>query len=291
MPISVAGKKKIVSNWRKAAAYCAYCPKLCRFSCPVAEATASETFTPWGKQSILFEVERNILPPTQEYCSLFYACLECHRCLISCEHAVDVVRSLRAGRRRAFEGNSIPSAVATMHAGLRQREEIVHNILKSQFPLLKHSGPTKLLLMPGCVTTLKDLRSVAAAVKTIRALCGEEFGIFSRYCCGLPLLHAGDIAGFEIAARCVADATKGVGTIVVMDPGCAVTLSQHYHEHGIALEGKVITFVEFAASFLQHFRNRVDIPRPIAYHDPCHLGRDLGVFAAPRDILMKIAAG
>jgi hypothetical protein len=32
-------------------AYCATCPKACRFSCPVSESTKSETTTPGGKMT------------------------------------------------------------------------------------------------------------------------------------------------------------------------------------------------------------------------------------------------
>ena len=31
--------------------YCAYCPKLCRFSCPVSEATHTESHSTWGKMT------------------------------------------------------------------------------------------------------------------------------------------------------------------------------------------------------------------------------------------------
>jgi Fe-S oxidoreductase len=286
-----ARKKEQADSRRRALMYCTYCPKLCSFSCPVSEATACETLTPWGKQSILFEVDRSILPPSEEYCSVFFACLECHRCMTFCEHAVDVPGSLRTGRQRAFSAKALPPAVAAMHGGLREREEIVRNVLEAQFPLLKHSGSARLLLMPGCVTALRDLRSVESAVRIVRELVGDEFGIFSRHCCGLPFLHAGDIEGFRVAARCVADAVREARTIVVMDPGCAFAMSRHYRDHGVRLEPKVLSFVEFAAPYLNHFRNKVRIAQPVVYHDPCHLGRDLGVLSEPRDILMKIVAG
>jgi fumarate reductase (CoM/CoB) subunit B len=275
----------------KALAYCAYCPKLCHSSCPVSEATARETFTPWGKQSILFEVERGILPMTDEYAAVFYACLECHRCMTWCEHGVDVPASLRMGRTGAFDAGVTPPAVQAMHARFAERETLARKILEKKFPLVTHGGSRKLTLMPGCVTALRDLKSVESAMMILQHLAGEEFGMFSRLCCGLPLLHAGDMNGFKVAARGVADALRETRTVVVMDPGCAVTMTAHYREAGVDLAPRVITLPQFAADYISHFRGKINLPQPVVYHDPCHLGRDLGVYSEPRDILMKIVSG
>jgi Fe-S oxidoreductase len=270
---------------------CAYCPKLCHASCPVSLVTASETLSPWGKQTILFEVERSILPMSPEYTDVFYACLECHRCTTFCEHGVDVPRSLRHGRRRAFESRTAPPPVAAMREKHSERERLARTVLEEKFPLFDHGAGRQIVLMPGCVTALRDLHSVECAVTAIHRLAGEELGMASRLCCGLPLLHAGDIEGFRVAARRMAEALRSTKTLVVMDPGCAHTLIRHYAEHGVGLETNVVTFAEFAAGYVNHFRGKVRLPQPAFYHDPCHLGRDLGVYAQPRDILMKIVAG
>jgi len=284
-------KREKATRHAKDLAYCAYCPKLCHSSCPVSEATARETFTPWGKQSILFEVERSILPMTEEYAAVFFACLECHRCRSWCEHDVDVPASLRTGRAGAFESKAVPAAVQGMHARFSERESLARKILEKKFPLITHGGSRRLALMPGCVTALRDLKSVESAMMILQHLAGEEFGMFSRLCCGLPLLHAGDLSGFKVAARGVADALRETRTVVVMDPGCAVTMTTHYEEYGIELPAEVVTFPQFTARYISHFRSRINLPQPVVYHDPCHLGRDLGVYSEPRDILMKIVSG
>jgi Fe-S oxidoreductase len=284
-------KREKATEHAKALAYCAYCPKLCHASCPVSEATARETYSPWGKQSILFEVQRSIIPMTEEYASVFYACLECHRCRTWCEHGVDVPASLRTGRAGAFDAGVTPSAVQAMHARFAERETLARKVLEKKFPLAMHGGSRKLALMPGCVTALRDLKSVESAMMILQHLAGEEFGVLSRQCCGLPLLHAGDMDGFKVAARGVAEALRDTKTVVVMDPGCAVTMTTHYQEAGIELAPRVITFPQFAADYIGHFRSRIELAQPVVYHDPCHLGRDLGVFSEPRDILMKIVAG
>ena len=289
--IPFGGKKEKTFGRRRDLLYCAYCPKLCRFSCPVSQAASSETLTPWGKQSLLFEVERKTIALSSDYSSVFFACLECHACMVFCEHNIDVPRSLREGRKKAFESRSSPAPVMAMSRNYAERETIVRGVLEEKFPGINTRGQEKLLLMPGCVTASRDLKSVESAVGIMKALTGENFGVLSRHCCGAPLLASGNSEQFRVAARQMADDVKEAGTIVVMDPGCATTMTREYEEINVRLNARVLTFVEFVTPYINHFRKKIKIPQPAFYHDPCRLGRDLGVYSEPRDLLMKIVAG
>ena len=289
--IPFGGNKEKTVGRRKALLYCAYCPKLCRFSCPVSQVTSNETFTPWGKQSLLFEVERKTIALSADYSSVFFACLECHACMGYCEHQIDVPRSLREGRRKAFESRGAPAPVMSMSRNYSERETIVSSVVEEKYPHIDTRGQEKLLLMPGCVTVLRDLKSVESAVSIMKELTGESFGILSKHCCGAPLLASGNHEQFRIAARQMADAVKKAETIVVMDPGCAYTMTRHYEEINVSLNARVLTFVEFVAPYINYFRKKIKIPQPAFYHDPCRLGRDLGIYSEPRDLLMKIIAG
>ncbi|MFH1437854.1 MAG: (Fe-S)-binding protein [Pseudomonadota bacterium] len=286
-----SGKKEKSAGQRKDLLYCAYCPKLCRFSCPVSQVTSSETLTPWGKQSLLFEVERKTIALSSDYSSVFFACLECHACRGWCEHGIDVPRSLREGRRQAFESRCAPVPVMSMSRNYSERETIVSGMLEEKFPRINTRGREKLFLMPGCVTVLRDLKSVESAVGIMKELTGENFGLLSRHCCGAPLLASGDSEQFRIAARQMAEDVREAGTIVVMDPGCAYTMTRLYEEINVRLNVRVLTFVEFVTPYMNHFRKKIKIPQPAFYHDPCRLGRDLGIYSEPRDLLMKIVEG
>ncbi|MHB1846932.1 MAG: (Fe-S)-binding protein, partial [Deltaproteobacteria bacterium] len=54
--------------------HCAYCPKLCRFTCPVSEATGREALTPWGKMSVAFLAERGARAPDAALGASSFAC-------------------------------------------------------------------------------------------------------------------------------------------------------------------------------------------------------------------------
>jgi Fe-S oxidoreductase len=127
------------------------------------------------------------------------------------------------------------------------------------------------------------------------ALTGEPVTVVEG-CCGLPLRLAGDVGGFRAHARSFARslAVACTGRVLVVDPGCALALLRRYPEVGVDLGPDVIVevFVEVAARWLRAGRNPgspdVSPGTAVRWHDPCQLGRGLGVYEAPRAVLAHV---
>jgi Fe-S oxidoreductase len=119
------------------------------------------------------------------------------------------------------------------------------------------------------------------AIRATTALLGHAPRVLGM-CCGLPLLMAGDRAGFARSAeRVVRDV--GDATLVVWDPGCALAIRQRYLEIGVT-PPRTELLVEMGA--LADLKSAPG--EPVRWHDPCQLGRGLGVYDAPRTILTKV---
>ena len=113
-----------------------------------------------------------------------------------------------------------------------------------------------------------------------------------RACCGLPLLHAGDRAGFLAAARALADEVRSAPRLVVVDPGCARTLEVEYPRLGVEVRPAEL-FVDLAYASIDRLRPGPDPSLPggggaVRWHDPCQLGRGLGRYDEPRTLLARI---
>ena len=59
--------------------YCAYCPKLCRFSCPVSEATHTESHSTWGKMTAAHLVSTEKRALDESTAKALHACTGCGR--------------------------------------------------------------------------------------------------------------------------------------------------------------------------------------------------------------------
>ena len=53
---------------------CAFCPKMCRFTCPVDRVEGSETSSPWGKMTMLRHLQSQEMPLSQGPLAAAYKC-------------------------------------------------------------------------------------------------------------------------------------------------------------------------------------------------------------------------
>jgi Fe-S oxidoreductase len=78
---------------------------MCRFSCPAAEVSSREAWTPWGKVSLAVLAGRE---PDSSAALAFGACSGCLRCQTYCAHGNDVPSVLYAARASAIRAGSAP---------------------------------------------------------------------------------------------------------------------------------------------------------------------------------------
>jgi len=236
-----------------------YCPKLCRAACPVSNVEANETVTPWGKMSVAYFEARGDVPLDREHAATAWACTGCFACRERCDHKNPVAPVLVEARAEAFSHGVAPPEAAAVSAGWPERARTLAydvEVLATQTDT-DRAAPTETALLVGCGYVRRAPEVARDAVHATSALTRGKVRPV-RACCGLPLLHAGDRAGFAAAAGRFAAEVAQAKRLVAVDPGCARTLLVEYARIGVRLP-ETSLFVDIAAAERARLRPLPDL--------------------------------
>lgn len=111
-------------------------------------------------------------------------------------------------------------------------------------------------------------------------------------CCGSPVLNTGKISNFRrLAEKNLTQFKKySITKIITGCPACYKIFAKDYPR---ALKENWDINVEHITQTLEKLIDNNElklkkIPKSITYHDPCHLGRHMGEYQAPRKILEMV---
>ena len=265
---------------------CVFCPKLCRSACPVSNAEPRETVTPWGKMTAAWMGAHGDTPMSASHAASAWACTGCYGCREACDHHNPVADVLLDARAALSSAGVAPAAAVRVLSRFAQHDVATRGRARA---LSSEPGPrsgAQAALLVGCAY-LRDAPAEARhALDAARALLRGPVRVVEG-CCGLPLKLAGDASRFETHARGLAREVAELPRVVVVDAGCALTLRRHYPAAGVQLP-QVELLVEAAARRLAALSPVApDTQEPIRWHDPCQLGRGLGIYDEPRAVLAR----
>jgi Fe-S oxidoreductase len=129
------------------------------------------------------------------------------------------------------------------------------------------------------------------AVKVLKGL-GVEFGYLAEEepCCGGILHYTGLEAEFAKNAQNLYKKLKshGVKKVIGIVPSCTHTLAELIPKHVPGYDIEVKHFLQVVLEGVESRDLRFPREVKVAYHDPCQLGRYLGLTREPRRILKSI---
>lgn len=272
---------------------CLYCPNLCLSRCPVSLSTGNLTLSAWGKMSCAWRLRSQLVTETRASRHPTFMCLDCLACREACDHGQDVPSALAEVRFGFRTAPAEPHAREPDPSGLPLPALVPYDpeeawrILRDATPAWRRSEDCQALLVPGMELLDASLAPVLAAIFRVLDLVGDrETGVNrdSVLECGHRPHACGDLSAAIEEARRAASRFSRYSRILLASPHCASFALGRWPTLDLGRSPRMLTLLE-------HVGRNADLLRPgsfdgkVAWHDPCHLGRHLGQYGLPRDLL------
>ncbi|NHJ13882.1 MAG: (Fe-S)-binding protein [Candidatus Thorarchaeota archaeon] len=270
---------------------CAACPKMCRHACPTFFAWRSDAPTPHGRALLLHYDYKGTRPLDDRGIEILYQCLECSQCLTWCLPEIDVASIVENARKRIVQAKNAPEGLYEMANSIRSRHNPFNENHDNRTKWYKSAaaGKRRIAYFTGCTASYRESEIAKATVEVLQFLDYTVLVLDEEYCCGSPLFRTGfEDEGRETAQHNV-DVFNAldVEEIVVTCPGCYRALTKDYARLGLEFNKPIRHISELLEQAAKDLPHGV-LSEQVIYHDPCHLGRHLGVYEPPRKVICQL---
>lgn len=304
-----------IEKWHRISYLCAHC-RVCTVAnyhqlrtvvpiCPSGTYFGFESYFAPGRIELVRGFNEGIIKQqTDTLLRVVYGCTSCGACTAMCKgftrlgaEAQDyqnIFEDLRAHLVELGWG-PMPS-----QAKFAQSVQVNHNPYQEpheeRFAWLSDGLPkeAETVYFTGCTASYRRQAIAKSTVQALKA-AGIPFAILGgeEWCCGSPLLRTGQRKLItELAKHNVEEIRKlGAKRLITSCAGCYRTIKENYKKIlGSKLDFEVIHSTELFSSLINEKKLKPSkrINLVATYHDPCHLGRHMGVYEPPRNVLRNI---
>lgn len=278
----------------------------CRSSCPVYQLVGWESASPRGKITLAKEIfaKKNQAVLSQEFIERMAQCTLCGACAEACSTGIDTVSFWLELRERIASLGKAPQAYTALRDNVLANKNI--STFSNQDRLewaeeldeepegLELKAGAEVCYFVGCVSSFfPQSAQVPLAVTQLLMQAGIDFTTMGgeEWCCGFPMLRAGFGRDAKKLARHNVTKLKGLGihTLIASCASCYHVWRYDYRRELGGYELEILHTSEYLGRLVREGRLRPqELEAVVTYHDPCDLGRNSGVYDAPRQTIKSI---
>ena len=268
---------------------CAYGPRLCRHTCPVALGEASETLNPSQKIALLQWWKQGHITLDDELAMVFYACNHCGGCTAACSHGQQPARMLFKARQQAVERGVVPAPVRRV-LEISRKHGHPWGADSPERHELPYNPKAPIQFLPGAASGWR-VEEIKAQVEALRRVLGREVSVLPPdVTSGQSAWATGDRGWSLSVAERLVNHIKQADQLVVAEPFDEWYLREHFPDTGLVLPVTVTLLLsELAtATILNRSADWRGLQSTVLYHDPAPMGRQNRLTAQPRELLTQL---
>jgi len=272
----------------------------CLPSCPTYLVKKSEAYSPRGRNAITRFAIENSLELNADTEKAIFTCLGCGACAAVCLSSVQTKDLIFQNRECQVDRGFYPKVAKRLVKTLEESRNISDDDQEDRAEWLElikdlpedafEKEHADILFFVGCVASFFPMvQKIPANMAKILQMAEVDFTILGgdEWCCGFPLVGAGMPEKLEELKKHNLQKVADVGAkkIVFTCPSCLHTW-KHLYDTDVELMHASQLIAELIKSGSLKLKNDIDVTA--AYHDPCDLGRNTGVYEEPREVIQAI---